>query len=213
MTFVTHMVVRFAHVDGAGIVFYPRYFEMLNAALEDFFADVVGLDFRTMHMDRGIGVPTVKLESEFVAPSRLGDMLDIAVSVRHCGRTSAAMSFDVSCGGEARMKTASVIVCMDLKAARAVPWPEQVRLRLEPMPQRASYADGATDRSHQPNRHGGMGMPAEEADRPLLPKAPSSDAAHPAGEFRKGGKLSPSDGSPADETPENMVPGTLDARG
>ena len=76
MTFVSRQKVRFAHVDGAAIVFYPRYFEMLNAAVEDFFAAVVGVDFAQLHGERRLGVPTVRLDAEFVVASRLGDELD-----------------------------------------------------------------------------------------------------------------------------------------
>ena len=57
MSFVSQQQVRFAHVDAAGIVFYPRYFEMLNAAVEDYFAQHIGVDFATMHIERKIGIP------------------------------------------------------------------------------------------------------------------------------------------------------------
>ena len=52
MLFTTTVQVRFADVDPAGIVFYPRYFEMLNGAVEDWFAQQLGLDFATMHLER-----------------------------------------------------------------------------------------------------------------------------------------------------------------
>jgi hypothetical protein len=68
MPYPTHTLVRFAHVDPAGIVFYPRYFEMLNGAIEDFFAEAAGADFASLHLERGIGVPTARLHTEFAAP-------------------------------------------------------------------------------------------------------------------------------------------------
>jgi 4-hydroxybenzoyl-CoA thioesterase len=132
MSFVVQTPVRFAHVDAAGIVFYPRYFEMVNAALEDYFAQVVGVDFHAMHIERGLGVPTVKLESVFAAPSRLGDPLDIGVSVERMGNSSATMLFDIACAGEARLTVRSVIVCMDLKSGRPVPWPADMRSGMAP---------------------------------------------------------------------------------
>jgi 4-hydroxybenzoyl-CoA thioesterase len=70
MPFSTNVTVRFAHVDAAAIVFYPCYFEMMNGAVEDWFASL-GWDFRAMHVVRQMGVPTVKLECEFMAPSPL----------------------------------------------------------------------------------------------------------------------------------------------
>lgn len=133
MRFTTQALVRFAHVDAAGIVFYPRYFEMVNAALEDFFADRIGIGFQAMHGEFGVGVPTVKLESEFIEPSRLGDLLDIAISVERVGTSSATLRFDVTCAGRRRLIVRSVIVCMDLAAAKSVAWRPEIRDRLSPV--------------------------------------------------------------------------------
>lgn len=127
MTFVSQQMVRFAHVDAAGIVFYPRYFEMLNAAVEDYFAQVCGVDFATMHLGRRLGVPTVKLDAAFAAPSRLGDVLDFTLTVVRVGGSSAEIEVDVACAGEPRFAARVVLVCMDLDAAKSTPWPEDMR--------------------------------------------------------------------------------------
>lgn len=127
MTFTSRQDVRFAHVDAAGIVFYPRYFEMLNAAVEDYFAQDVGVDFRTMHMDQGLGVPTVKLEAEFVAPSRLGDALDFGLAAARVGRSSLDLAITVRCSEEVRFRARAVLVCMDLTTGRSVEWPAGMR--------------------------------------------------------------------------------------
>jgi len=127
MSFVSHQAVRFAHIDAAGIVFYPRYFEMLNAAVEDYFALSIGVDFAAMHLVRGIGVPTVKIEAEFVSPSRLGDPLDFILSIERVGRSSADVSVSVRCGDELRLRARVVLVCMALATGRSQSWPEDMR--------------------------------------------------------------------------------------
>lgn len=127
MTFVSEQSVRFAHVDAAGIVFYPRYFEMLNASVEDYFAKSVGVDFKTIHLDRELGVPTVKLEAEFVAPSRLGDALSFHLDVVRVGRSSVEFAIEVRCGEQTRFTAKVVLVCMDLKAGRSAAWPDDIR--------------------------------------------------------------------------------------
>lgn len=127
MSFIAQTKVRFAHVDAAGIVFYPRYFEMLNAAVEDWFAEGLGVDFAELHLRRGLGVPTVSLDSRFAAPSRLGDDLDIAIEVASLGRSSCVVAYTVSCGEEVRMTAEGVLVCMVLAEGRSTPWPEDIR--------------------------------------------------------------------------------------
>ena len=125
MSFVHHTPVRFAHVDAAGIVFYPRFFEMLNAAVEDWFA-ALGRDFRSLHLDDRIGTPTVRLETEFLAPAMLGDVLEITLVPVRVGTSSCNYRFTFSCSGTVRLKGEGVLVCMDLTAQRSRPWPEAI---------------------------------------------------------------------------------------
>ncbi len=127
MRFISLQQVRFSHIDAAGIVFYPRYFEMLNAALEDYFASIVGCDFATMHLGRRIGVPTVKIDVSFSAVSRLGDMLEFALEPIRIGTSSADFLVTVLHQGETRFSGHIVLVCMDLDKARPLPWPDDMR--------------------------------------------------------------------------------------
>lgn len=122
MAFIHHTPVRFAHVDAAGIVFYPRFFELLNAAVEDWFA-ALGRDFRALHLDDRIGTPTVRLECDFLAPAMLGDLLEIALTPVKVGTSSCTYGFAFACAGTLRLKGEGVLVCMDLEAQRARAWP------------------------------------------------------------------------------------------
>ena len=45
MTYTRTVPIEFNHCDPAGIVFYPRYFEMTNSVVENFFPDEVGHSF------------------------------------------------------------------------------------------------------------------------------------------------------------------------
>ena len=46
--FVSQVEVRFRHCDPAGIVFYPRYFEMINDFVEEWFDKGMGLPFHAL---------------------------------------------------------------------------------------------------------------------------------------------------------------------
>lgn len=119
--------VRFGDIDAAGIVFYPRYFEMLNAAVEEWFESGIGVAFRELHLERGLGVPTVALQCDFPAASRLGEVLRVSVAPTEVGRSSCKVRYVVSHAGEVRLTASAVLVCMNLKAARAEAWPEDIR--------------------------------------------------------------------------------------
>ena len=131
MSFETKVKVRFADVDPAGIVFYPRYFEMLNGAVEDWFAQALGLDFRTMHLERHIGTPTVRMTVDFIAPGELGDDLTIRITPLQIGRSSCTINALFTGDSRDRVRVEAVLVCMDLQTQRSIPWPEEVRARME----------------------------------------------------------------------------------
>ncbi|APE45752.1 thioesterase (plasmid) [Sulfitobacter alexandrii] len=123
-----HQKVKFRHCDPAGIVFYPRYFEMMNDTVEDFFDTVAGLPFSEMHRD--CGIPTAGIEAQFHAPSRLGDALKIALRVTKVGRSSLGLAYDARCGAEQRFTAASTVVFID-GAGRPAAWTDALRARLE----------------------------------------------------------------------------------
>lgn len=128
--FVVEIPVRFAHCDPAGIVFFPRYFEMVNQVVEDWFAGPLGRSFRALHLEAGVGVPTARFETDFHKPSRLGDLLTFSLSVQAIGRSSADLLIRAACADEARATFRQRIVFVDLHAMRAKPWPEDLHERM-----------------------------------------------------------------------------------
>jgi acyl-CoA thioesterase FadM len=62
-TFTKTQKIRFKHVDFAGIVFYPRFLEMLNDLVEDWFEEALDRPFSKIHQTNGI--PTVDLKVQF----------------------------------------------------------------------------------------------------------------------------------------------------
>jgi 4-hydroxybenzoyl-CoA thioesterase len=129
--FVAEIPVRFAHCDTAGIVFYPRYFEMFSGVVEDWCADGLGISFRELHLEQGLGLPTVHIETDFAAPSQLGDLLRAELSVQKLGGASITVSIRLLVPqGDERVKTELVLLMMDLQRRRAVPIPEKLRERI-----------------------------------------------------------------------------------
>ncbi|MDO5642571.1 MAG: thioesterase family protein [Paracoccus sp. (in: a-proteobacteria)] len=129
MIYRRRIPVEFNHCDPAGIVFYPRYFEMTNSVVENFFGDAMGYSFRRMHLDERTGVPTVRIAAAFRAPSRLGDQLDFTLSVTGLGRSSAVLMLRAGCGDEARMSAEITLVWIG-PDGKARPWPDEIRRKM-----------------------------------------------------------------------------------
>jgi len=128
MSWPTSIAVEFRHCDPAGIVFFPRYFEMANTVVERFFAAELGRSFAAM-IAGGNGSPTARIAAEFHRPSRLGDVLDFDLAVTRIGRTSAAYRVLGRCGGEPRLTVEAVLVWTDA-SGRPAPWPADLRAGL-----------------------------------------------------------------------------------
>lgn len=126
--FATEVTVRFGDCDPAGIVFYPRYFEMFNNLVEDWCAQGLRMSFRELHLERGLGLPTVHVETSFVAPSELGDVLRAELRVQKIGGASITLQARLAGpAGEDRVRARLVLALMNLKERRAVPIPERLR--------------------------------------------------------------------------------------
>ena len=129
--FSTDVTVRFGDCDPAGIVFYPRYFEMFNTLVEDWCAQALGVSFRELHMERGLGLPTVHVETSFVAASELGEVLRAELRVQKIGGASVTLQVRLAGpAGEDRVRASLVLALMNLKERRAVPIPEPLRVRI-----------------------------------------------------------------------------------
>ena len=123
--------VMFQHCDPAGIVFYPRYFEMVNAVVETFFGEAIGWSFLKMHSEDRAGVPMGRIETEFHAASRLGDVLDWSMTVTRIGGASLDMVLRAACDGEARLTARATLVLVDLDRMKSRRWPDERRAAIE----------------------------------------------------------------------------------
>jgi 4-hydroxybenzoyl-CoA thioesterase len=124
--------VRFAHCDPAGIVFFPQYLVMVNTLVEAWFDEGLGLPFAQFVGERRLGLPTVRLEVDFTAISRLGDRLTQRLQVLRAGRSSLELKCEFFGGGELRLRARQVVVCTSLADHRPRPLPEDLRAGLPP---------------------------------------------------------------------------------
>lgn len=125
--FETQRLVRHGHTDPAGIVFYPRYFEMINDTVEDFFREALGRPFGQMHLRNGLGVPTVHIETSFLAPSYCDDVLTFSLRVTRLGRSSATFDIAAVGNGERRLNASLTIAQVSMKTMKSVPFDESLR--------------------------------------------------------------------------------------
>ena len=126
--FQRERLIRFSDCDPAGIVFYPHYFVMFNGLIEDWVNEALGIGYATLVTERRIGLPTVRLEVDFQAVSRLGDRVTLALQVDRLGGRSLALALHcLGVDGDLRMSMRQVLVTTSLDSHRAVDIPSDLR--------------------------------------------------------------------------------------
>ena len=128
----TSFDISFKHCDPAGIVFYPRYTEMINDVVEHWFKHGLGCDFATLHGPRGLAVPTAKLEVDFKSPAFLGDTLQAVLSVERLGNSSMRLCVRLQgdgtgSAGALKLVAHLTLVFVDMDNKRPIDIPPDLR--------------------------------------------------------------------------------------
>jgi 4-hydroxybenzoyl-CoA thioesterase len=130
MTFIKPYIIRLSHCDPTGTVFYPNYFHIFNALVEDWFYEGLEMPYHEFLMQRGLSLPTVKLETTFLAPSRMGERVDFWLTVSHLGNTSMRLTMGVDCESQQRVRLNRVAVCVSQKTSKPVTIPADLREKI-----------------------------------------------------------------------------------
>lgn len=133
--FIKEEKIRFQHIDYAGIVFYPRFLEMLNALVEDWFEEALERPFSTIHETNGI--PTVDLKVQFKKAARLGETLTKYLWVKNLGGASVSCGFRFDDGDgktclEGEVTLVNVAISKDRNAIKAEPFSEDMKQKITP---------------------------------------------------------------------------------
>ncbi len=146
--FTVRETVLFRHCDPAGIVFYPRYFEMINDFVEAWFDQALGASFHALHTQGGIGTPTASVQCDFAAPSRWNDILIQHLHVQRLGGASVNLAFAFTGeDGSLRLSGRMTVVTIDLQTMRSRRIPDSLRAGMTrylidpPPPASGSFSD------------------------------------------------------------------------
>lgn len=127
--------IRFGHCDPAGIVYYPHYMAMLNHQVEDWIDQGLGIPYAALVAERRVGLPTVRLEVDFRAVSRMGEDVVFGLAVERLGGRSITLALDVRGtgpdAGGLRLQARKVLVTTDLDTHRAIALPSDLRAAIE----------------------------------------------------------------------------------
>lgn len=125
-------MIQFYHCDPAGIVYYPRFFDICMDAKELFYTHIGFPHHVSINRDR-VGWPIVRLETDFKSVSRFGDNIEIDVQLWKLGGSSVGLQYRFRGeDGSERLLCRSVVVRMSLDSGKPLAMPDEMRAAFEP---------------------------------------------------------------------------------
>ena len=137
MSFTLAIPVRFGDCDPAGILYFPRYYDLFHQTMEVWFGEQLGLPYQDFIREHGLGLPAVHSECDFKQPAEFGETVYVTLSLGRVGTTSVTLDYVVTGDdGGVRATGRTVTVVMDLDPAstghrQTVPVPQWLRERFE----------------------------------------------------------------------------------
>lgn len=130
--------IRFKHTDFAGIVFYPRFLEMLNDLVEDWFEEALERPFSKMHdpdQEQSNGIPTVDLKVQFKNAARIGEVLTKKLWVKELKSSSVICGFQFTNETEktvleGEVTLVNVAISKDRSTIKAATFNEEIKAKI-----------------------------------------------------------------------------------
>ena len=129
--FESDKLIRFHHCDPAGTILYPQYFVFFNELVEDWFTKGLNVSFVEQVIQERVSMPMGRVECDFLAPSKIGDVLRFALRVARIWRSSITLKIQCRSGDELRVRAHLTVVLASLETLRSVPISTDLRQRIE----------------------------------------------------------------------------------
>jgi 4-hydroxybenzoyl-CoA thioesterase len=126
--FETVIPVRFGHVDYAGIMYYPRFFDNFHAVFEDMFGQRLGVPYMSLLRERRIGFPMVKIATEWKQPFRFGEPMRLRITCTRTGKSSIDFLYRAYNGAatEPSVEARATVVTVNLDTMAPIATPPDV---------------------------------------------------------------------------------------
>jgi YbgC/YbaW family acyl-CoA thioester hydrolase len=118
--------VRWAEVDMQRIVFNAHYLMYLDTALASYWR-ALALPYESSLAGLGGDLYVKKATLEYHAPARLDDVLDVALTCQHIGKSSIVFFGDIRREGRSLVTGELVYVFADPAAQQSMPVPDELR--------------------------------------------------------------------------------------
>ncbi len=125
------VIVNMHDTDAAGILFFGSQFVFAHVTYERFL-EFIGFSFAEALEKEPFLIPIVHAESDYMKPLKVGDRLNVELTVADLGNTSMTLEYIFRIdGGEIVGRSRSVHVAVAKKDMKKIPLPAILRAALE----------------------------------------------------------------------------------
>ena len=127
--------IEWCDCDPAGIIFYPRYFEIFDTSTTVLIERALGMNkVEYLKAYAFAGHPVVETRANFRVPTRYGDEVEIETALVACGRSSFKLEHRLSKAGALAVEASETRVWVtrradDPKKLKSQPIPPEVLAR------------------------------------------------------------------------------------
>lgn len=123
--------VRYGECDAQQVVFNARYGDYVDVAATEFYRAVFG-SYQAL-LEQGLDSQVVRMVTDWSAPARFDDVLQLEVSSLRLGKSSFTLQVDIRRHADQAAIARSEItyVMVDAQAFTKTPIPEVIRAQLE----------------------------------------------------------------------------------
>lgn len=130
--FETRVMVQWADIDIAGIMYFAAYQRAVERAEMDFFGEL-GFPYNSVFEEYDIWLPRVHVEADYHKPALMGDWLTLRTHIRHVGGSS--VKWQTAVFNERTRETGAVfdltVACMDRRTLKSRALPQAMREALK----------------------------------------------------------------------------------
>lgn len=132
--FLTTRRIEFVDTDMARIVHFARFFVFMEIAEHEWLRHLLGgRQVHFEHEGRELGWPRARASCDYRSPARLGDVLDLRVTVKRKGNKSITWAHHFSCDGRTIAVGEIITICCYVNddGLEAIPIPDFLADQLE----------------------------------------------------------------------------------
>ncbi len=122
--------IRFSDCDPAGIVYTPRFIDIVNGTIEELFLKELRIDYHAMIQRDRVGLGYASVDTDFFRPALMGDRVSLTPLVASVGRSSIV--WNVHCVREITeiMRCRLVMVTTSLDTHQPISIPASLKTAL-----------------------------------------------------------------------------------